>query len=229
MLKSQIIPCLLVVALVGCSAVQDYYKPPANRTAQAGVKTLLFGNARTIARSLPTTGMVRISQIDGKLVYFEAKEFKELMANEFFGDESFVGVSAGLTEFQIEFIFKSEGGGGFFCRGSLLAEIEPGKRYEPQVSFDQGEGVFRYWMKDADTGEAASEARQGEWSELDESDFTRLVGDWIRQSPRIGFEDIYGSSTEDRTMLSAETPKDFDPPMPPDHTGDAGGNSTGSD
>ncbi len=226
-MKSCFSLCLLAVILSGCNVIYEYYQPPAKNAQQAGVKKLAIGNAHTVARSVPTSGTVRISQIDGKDLYFEEKDFKVLVQNEILDRPDLVGVSVGLTEFHIEFIFKSEDGGGFYCKGSQLVELEAGNVYEPKVSFDENEGVFTCWIANIDSGKVISDINQGEWVKLDKADFSQVAADWVRHSSVIGYTDIHGPSEEDRTMLSSETdvealPRDLDY-----DTGDNGNDSSG--
>lgn len=191
MFKTCITLCFAAAILSACSTLNDFYKAPPKNVPQAGIKKLTAGKANTSESRVPTSGIIRVAQIDGKNLYYEKKDFDDLMEAELLERHQFTGVSAGLTEFKIEFVFRSKDGGGYFCEGHQLVEIEEGMLYEPAVQFD--EGVFTCWIKKSVTGLVASEPSQGDWQKLELSDFRTIMEEWIQHEPMLVDSETYNS------------------------------------
>ncbi len=171
------------IILSACSTLNDFYKVPSKNVPQAGIRKLTAGKANTGESHVPTSGIIRVAQIDGKNLYYEKKDFDGLMEAEILERYQFTGVSAGLTEFKVEFALRAKDGGGYFCEGHLLVEIEEGMLYEPAVKLD--EGVFTCWIKNAETGLIASKPSRGDWQKLELSSFRTIMEEWIQQEPEM--------------------------------------------
>lgn len=199
MFRNCIIICFAAVFLSGCSTLNDFYKAPSKKVPQAGVKKLTAGKAHTIANRVPTSGIIRLARIDGKKLYYEKDDFDDLMKAQILERDRFTGVSARLTEFKIEFAFTAKDGGGYFCEGQQVVEIEEGMLYEPAVRFDEREGVFTFWFENTSTGLRASKPSQGDWQKLGSSSFVAIMEDWMQRGPTMNPLDTHNAARERST------------------------------